>query len=779
MFGRRRKTKRGFFATIRAWIRFGKRLAIFLLILALAGLYYMHRLDRIIAAKFDQPRKWNLPSRVFSDAEYLYPGIDIDSRHLVAKLDRLLYRDTGTSIHGPGDYARTASALEIYLHDFEYPNEVFSGFPLRLELSGSIITSIINKESGEKLDVTRLEPEMVASVFDERMEDRTLVTLSEVPRNLLEAIIAVEDNRFFRHHGVDPVGIARAMFSNFKAGRVVQGGSTLTQQLVKNFFLTPQRSFWRKFNEALMSLQIERRHTKGEILQAYLNEIYLGQRGTSSISGVSEAAKFFFAKNVGQLTLAESALLAGMIRSPNEYNPMKHQGRAKERRNTVLGLMWENKLISEAAYTRAKLEPIVTPKQKVRVVTAPYFIDFVKQQLAEFYPQEVLESEGLRIFTTLDMFSQIVAEEAVVAELAQLEKSYASLLPKSHSGLLQGCVIEMQPSNGYIRAMVGGRDYAESQFNRCTQGRRQPGSTFKPFVYLTALDPIRSQKSITPSTILDDSSFTVQSGGEPWTPKNYDQKEHGRVTVRTALEQSYNIATARLAIDAGLERVVQTAADAGITSPLSPVPSLALGAFEVRPLEMAAAYAIFPNGGIRAEPIAVMNVVTKDGLVVERRSIKMKREFDPAAVYLTTNLMKGVIDRGTGAAARALGFTGIAAGKTGTTSSYRDAWFVGFTPQKLGLVWVGYDDNAEMKMSGARAALPIWARFMRNVALTPNAGDFARPRNVVTIKVDLKNGGRYKKSCKDEFDEAFIDGTEPEESCDEIHLQAYASPDYF
>ena len=763
----RKKKKTGLAAKARRLWRITKVVAVLAILGLIALAYHFHRIDQMIEAKFDRPRKWDLPSRIYSDAEYLYPGADISRRDIAAKLDRLGYRNTGQSISGPGDYALVKGHLDIHLHDFDYPEGRFKGFPVRLAIDDSTVRRITNLGNDQPLDLVRLEPEEIASIFDERMEDRSIIKLSEVPPHLIEAIILIEDERFFEHGGIDPIGILRAAFVNLKSMRIVQGGSTLTQQLVKNFFLYPRKSFIRKFNEMLIAYRIERHHSKGEILEAYLNEIYLGQRGASSVSGVAEASRLYFAKNVGQLTLGECALLAGMIKTPHDYNPITKPDKAKDRRDFVLRKMLDEGLITEREYEEAKAERIITPKLKVRITTAPYFIDLVKRQLVDFYPQEVLQTEGLRIFTTLDISMQLAAEKAVTDELVLLEKNYVSILPQDHPEPLQACLVTIQPSTGYVRTLVGGRNYAESQFDRCTQAKRQPGSTFKPFVYLTALDPRRSDRPFTASSMVEDSAFELESGGEKWSPKNYDKKEHGTVTLRRALEASYNIATAKLAMEAGLSNVVRTARDAGLTSPLNPVPSLALGAFEVTPLEMASAYTIFPNGGIRSQPIAIINVMTKEGEVLEKKAIRMKRAFDAAPVYLTTNILKGVIDRGTGQSARALGFQGLAAGKTGTTSNYRDAWFVGFDPKLLTLAWVGYDDNAEMNMSGARAALPLWTAFMKRIA-PHGGGDFPGPSDVVLVKVDPETGGLTDRSCPDWIYEAFIEGTEPERTCGEI-----------
>ena len=749
---------------------FKRRLTLFVIfcvtLMGIAGTFHVKNLKETVAKKFSGDKRWDIPSRVYSDAEYLYPGIDIAQRRLTAKLERLGYRNTGPEIHGPGDFALAADHLDIYLHDFQYPLEKFSGFPIRIEIAGTRILNLLDLESKEPLSVIRLEPEEIATLFDEKMEDRTLITLKEVPAHLLEAIILIEDERYFRHFGIDLYGIARAAVANFLAMHVVQGGSTLTQQLVKNYFLTAKRSFWRKLNEATMAILLERQFSKAEILEAYLNEIYLGQRGPSSVSGVAEAAKHYFAKEIGQLTLSESAMLAGLIRSPNAYSPIYKPEKARARRDLVLKKMMESELISEADYKNAVEENLLPPKPKIKPVRAPYFIDFVKWQLADLYNEALLETEGLKIFTTLDMTQQETAEEALQRGLADLETRWSQLLPKNHPDPLQGCLISMSPQNGYIRVMVGGRDYLQSQFNRCTQAMRQPGSTFKPFVYLTAFDPKRSPKLFTPASLIDDKSFTLNTPQGPWTPLNYDKKEHGAVTLRTALTQSYNLATAQLALQVGLPAIVLTARDAGMTSNLDPVPSLALGAFEVSPLEMTAAYGIFPNKGLKTKPLTIIGVMTQEGTVLERKKIEIERTLDPLPVALTTALLKGVLDEGTAVGARSLGFGAPAAGKTGTTSNYKDAWFIGFTPTQLTSVWVGYDDNTPTQMSGARAALPIWTEFMKKAESATHgsvAQDFSFPKEILLVRIDPDSGKLANDRCPHSRLEYFIAGTEPTE----------------
>lgn len=763
----RKKKKSGWWGRIRLAFRISKYLLPVLVVALLAGAWYYNHLSKWAEEQFNRSQKWSLPSKVYSDAEYLYPGLNLPSRKLVSKLNRLGYRNVGTEVKGAGEFAATADHLDIFLHDFSYPMENFVGFPVRLFIHGNAISRIINLQTQTDLTTVRLEPEVVASIFDTNMEDRTLVTLKEVPQSLLESIILIEDERFFRHHGVDPLGIMRAMLKNIMSFRFAQGGSTLTQQLVKNYFLHSQKSLTRKFKEALIAIELERHHTKGEILEAYLNEIYLGQRGTSSVSGVGEAARLYFGKDVGQLDIAESALLAGMIQAPNQYSPFKNKEAAKNRRDFVLNRLYEKGLITATQLSESKAQPIITPQRRLQVVMAPYFIDFVKQQLQELYSSTLLQSEGLRIFTTLDMTDQAAAEAAVQKGLTDLDKTAASILPKNHAEPLQGALVSIQPQTGYIRAMVGGRDFNNTQFNRVTQAKRQPGSIFKPFVYLTAFDPKRSKELMFPTSYIDDTHFTVESGGKNWSPENYDKKEHGRVTLRSALENSYNIATAKLAMTAGLEEVVQTARDAGLTSDLQAVPSLALGAFEVTPLEMASAYTIFANNGIRAQPVSIIQVMDKSNQVLQRKNMEVQRRFDAGPVYLTTHVLKGVLDRGTAAGARKLGFTGIAAGKTGTTSNYKDAWFVGFTPSLLTLTWVGYDDNATMNLSGGRAALPIWVSYMKSVGGDAQE-DFSTPPGVVLVKIDPENGWIANKRCPVTSFEPFIESHEPGKICD-IH----------
>jgi penicillin-binding protein 1B len=746
-------------------------LAVFLTLLlagAFVGALYLDRLDHEVVAKWEG-RKWNVPSRIYSDVEPLYPGLDLDRTGLDVKLTSLGYQRVAGSVR-PGQYHRGKGTLTLYLHDFDYPEGRFEGFPLEIDLAGNRIEAMRHAVTEREVSFARLEPEVVASVFDEKMEDRTPVNLSQVPRDLADAVLAVEDRRFFAHGGLDPVRIVGAALANLRPGDELQGGSTLTQQLVKNYYLTHERTLSRKLKEAAMAVLLEIRYSKRDIFEAYLNEIYLGQQASSSIAGVGEAAKYYFSKNVGQLTLGESALLAGLIANPGIHNPYANAERAKARRDLVLRAMLDQERITRREYEAAVAEPILVGGRRPELNAAPWFVDFVLQELAERYGDEALRSEGLRIFTTLDMRAQRHARTVLVEGLERLESDYRSL--RKTAGELEGAMVVLDPQTGYVRALVGGRDYARSQFNRATQARRQPGSTFKPFVYLTALrSETRDGGAYTTVTSISDDPFTLTSGGKNWTPENYDRQTHGVVTLRTALEKSYNIATARLALDVGLEKVVETARAVGIESPLAPLPSLALGAFEVTPLEMAAAYATLATGGIRAEPLSIVHVVDAEGGVLEKRDIRVRRVLPADPVYLVNSMLQGTFERGTATPARRLGYRRPAAGKTGTTSDYRDAWFVGYTPELLALTWVGYDSNRPLNLAGDRAALPIWTRFM--LAYDPPAPDFRAPEDIILVGVDPASGLLAAPDCPVVSYEPFIIGTEPTEVCP---LHGYAPP---
>jgi len=724
--------------------------------------------DREIVGRFEG-RRWRLPSKIYSDSFSLYPGISLTQSHLHERLRRLGYQPARTNKLRKGEFRRGKDHLDIYLHDFIYPEVMFTGYPLRIDTRKNTILRLHNLNSpGKEIFSADLEPELITGLFEQVWEERQLVTIQEVPPYLVDAVVATEDQRFYRHIGIDISAIARAAIANLRAGRVVQGASTLTQQLVKNFFLTPKRSFSRKIKEALMALLLEVRYTKDEIMEAYLNEIYFGQKGSLGVYGVGEAAEFYFGKSVKDLILCESALLAGLIRAPNLYSPHKSVDKIRKRRDYVLKRMWSLGMITEAEYNEAKATPVEVRLFYPEKNEAPYFVDSVVNELQKEYSLDILTSEGLLIFTALDVEMQKAAEESVKKGLDRLEARAPSRLKPSATApdnILQACFVTLEPQTGFIRAMVGGRDYKTSQFNRVTQARRQPGSLFKPIVYATALQGTKERPpQFTPASLLRDEPIEIRFDGKTWSPHNFNDQYAGEVTVRKALEESMNCATAWLGERVGYKPIIKTARELGLTTPMDPVPSLVLGAFEAIPLEMASAFSAFANHGVVCRPRAIKTVLDKDGNVLERKPMELKEGISPETAFLITSLLKGVIQRGT-ASSVADQIKVPAAGKTGTTNDYRDAWFAGYTPNLLALVWVGFDNPGSTGLTGSRAALPIWADFIKKVSGSIPSEDFLPPPGIVYRKIDQVSGCLATSACKDVLDEPFIAGTEPTSPC--------------
>ncbi|MDX2167018.1 MAG: PBP1A family penicillin-binding protein [Deltaproteobacteria bacterium] len=755
-------------------------LALFAVVAAAAGAALafpsLRRLDALVQEKFNG-RRWDFPSRIYSDALLIYPGLDLQAAGVPERLARLGYRGVGGDAPlRKGDMRRTPDGLDLFLHDFAYPGEPLVDRQMHLDLNGDVVTAMRDLGSGEELYALSLEPEVVGGLYDAAWEERREVKLADLPPLLPRAVIVTEDRRFYDHHGIDPVGILRAALTNVRSGGVVQGGSTLTQQLMKNFFLTEARTWDRKGREAMMALLAERRYDKNEILAAYLNEIYLGQNGVQGVFGVWEASQFYFARDPRQLTVGEIALLAGMIRAPNLYSPYKNAERARARRDVVLGLLRDDGAITDAEYETARAEPLRDTPPRGAGNAAPYFVDFLRGELQAAYPPELLTSRGLGIFTSLDLEIQRDAVEAVRDGLAALEKRYPRLAQRPDGQRLQAALVAVRPQTGGVVAMVGGRDYGSSQFNRAVQARRQPGSVFKPFVFLAAFEAAsRGGPPLTPLTPLLDQPFDWAYDGGTWRPDNYGNRYLGEVPARTALEQSLNSATARLAERTGLPAILETAQRAGISSPLPAYPAVVLGAAEVTPFEVAQAYATIANQGLRAEARAASKVVDRQGQMVERRPLAVERAASPEAAFLTTMLMKGVLEHGTARAARAQGFTRPAAGKTGTTNDNRDAWFAGFTPDLVAVVWVGFDDGTPIGLTGADAALPIWTAFMRTATAAMPAADFRPPGGVALVRIDPYSGGIATASCTETRIEAFARGTEPTTPCP-AHSSAAPAP---
>ncbi|MDG2303077.1 MAG: PBP1A family penicillin-binding protein [Candidatus Binatia bacterium] len=719
---------------------------------------YQHYAE-IVDEKF-AGRRWDFPSRIYSDEFLLHPGLDIEASGVPRRLERLRYREVAEAPHAGGEFRRSAAALEVALRPGARGRHATER--VRLVLAGGRVSEVVDLDTGEDRGAVSLEPEELTGIYQGEYQKRRAVRVVDVAPTLIRAILATEDTRYFEHHGVDVIGVGRALVANVRAGEVRQGGSTLTQQLMKNFFLTSDRTVARKLEEMAMALVAERRYSKMQILENYLNEIYLGQRGARGIFGVAEASDFYFGKDPRDLLTAEAALLAGLIRAPNAYSPFRSPERAKARRDVVLRLLLEAGDIDEETFEEAVASSlgVVAPRNESK--DAAFFVDYVKRELADRFSEVVLTTEGLHIYTTLDPLLQEYATEAVRSGLDGLEADHAGLRERATEDRLEAALVAIAPRTGAVRALVGGRDYVQSQFDRVTQAHRQPGSAFKPVVYLAGVAATDPERHITAATLVDDTPFTWSYEEQEWTPRNYGDRYLGEITVRTALEKSSNAAAARVAEVVGLGAIIDLAQRMGVESKLPAVPSIVLGSAEVTPLEMVSAYGVLASGGIRAEPFTIRRVESREGQEILGEVPVFTRVVSPAEAFVVTHMMEGVLDVGTARGARKLGFGRPAAGKTGTTNEYRDAWFIGFTPDLLAGTWVGFDGDALLNLSGGRAALPIWTSFMQSATAASPERPFQAPAGVTLVEVDRRTG----RPAVDDSDamlviEAFLAGEEP------------------
>ena len=744
------------------------RLCVSLVLVAILtlGLIYLD-----VTRRFEA-RQEQFPSRLYSDSLELSEGQDLPAYALLARLARLGYRKVETGPSRPGEFVLAGKELRIALREFDYAEGKFPGDRIRLQFRGNRIRRITSLTSGRHLESTRIEPELIATFYQEIQEERTWYPLDQFPEALRRAVLSVEDRNFYHHAGVDPRGLARALIVDVSHRRAMQGGSTITQQLAKNLYANRRRDLIRKALETAAAVMLEARYSKNRILEGYLNEVYMGQRGPVAVSGMGEAARFYFRKRPSELSLTESALLAGMISSPGLYNPYRNPKASLARRNRVLKSMVETGDLSETIYRSAKTLDLGVTRQRPVNYRAPYLVDFLEEEVRRAFPDSPPSGAGLKIFSTVDPDLQAQAEEALGSGLERLEHSYP-VLRKNPPGSLQGALVALRVSDGAILALVGGRDYRVSQFNRTYQAHRQPGSLFKPFVYLAGFDRAQfdASFSFTAATPLEDTPLELLSGGKLYSPQNYDREFHGTIPVRRALEESINVATIRAATQIGLDRVITVARRCGVESKLPQVPSLALGTAEVTPLEMATAYATLASGGVRNPVRAIRSVTDRHGRAIEAEEQSGTRVISPQAAYLITDLLKGVLTRGTASTSSSLGFSGIAAGKTGTTDDLRDAWFAGYSPGLLALVWVGYDDNRALGLTGAQAALPIWVDFMMGSGRVTEQ-DFPEPEGMVREKVDPESGQLATWKCPEKVEELFIEGTEPAQRC-ELHAKRH------
>ena len=703
--------------------------------------------------------------RIFSTAFPLAPAAPIEKTRLQERLTHLGYRPVSRKVQAPGEYRLLSSSVDLYLRDFLYPDGLIRGRPIRLLLEGDQIARVLSLPEEEDAGPVALEPQLIGGLLETSRQVRDWISLSAIPPQIVDAVLSIEDHRFYEHVGIDPRGILRAAFQNLKGGTVVQGGSTITQQLAKNLYYTQQRTYIRKLKEAFAALILEAKYSKQDILESYLNEIYLGQSGSVAVYGIGQAAQYYFGKSLSQLTVPEAALLAGMIKGPNTYAPVRDPKRAKQRRDLVLLRMKQEGRLSDKQYQSAVNAPIRVTTLQHGVTDAPYFLDYILSQAGDSSDSA---QTGLRLFTTLDLEMQRLAEEAVSAGLSRLESKHRFL--KKTADHLQGALVAIDPRTGAILAMVGGRDYRSSQFNHAVQAKRQAGSLFKPFVYLTALEQSLTAKegSITPASLLDDSPISFPDGASSWAPQNYDRQFHGQISVRTALEQSLNVPAVRLAQSVGIPDIIRTLRSVGIQGPLDEHLSLALGSSEVSLLEMTSAFGALAQGGRYISPYAIASLVEQVNEQAGRRIRQQHDEttqvFSTQSAYLVTSILQGVVQHGTAAAARRMGLTAQIAGKTGTTDDHRDAWFVGYTPDLVVGVWVGFDGGTTLQLTGAQAALPIWVDFFRKAMPAPSIA-FPVPSGIVTRMIDPHTAQLATTACPDSFEESFIEGTEPTVFC--------------
>jgi penicillin-binding protein 1B len=685
------------------WLRWSVALLLACLVLAALGLLWIAHLDRVVTREFEG-RHWSVPARVYAAPLELYVGAQVSANDLEEELHRLHYR-AGDPLTGAGIYRRRGNSFEVHTRRVRFSDELREPQLVSINANWSSITGLRQADAPE-LPVFRLDPPIIGSVFPIHGEDRLVLSPADVPPLLRAGIKQIEDRRFDEHNGVDARGVMRALWANLRARRVVQGGSTLTQQLVKNYFLSDEQTFGRKATEALMALRLEAHFSKEEILVAYLNEVYLGQDGSRAIHGFGLGSEYYFAKPLAELDVGEVATLIGLVKGPSYYDPRKHPDRARARRNLVLQELEQAHLIDSAAAQRAAASPLGLRPPGGSYV--PAYLDLVRRHLKRDYAEADLAAAGLAVYTSLDPRAQAAAERALTVNLKRLDA--ASKVRDAH---LEGAVIVAEPNSGDVVAVVGGRDVGTDGFNRALDARRPIGSLVKPAVYLTALETGRYNAA----TLIEDAPVELKlSDGSVWAPQNFEHQVYGRVPMARALAESMNLATVRLGLDLGLPKVGDTLQRLGLETPPTLNPSLLLGTVEMTPLEVVQVYTALANGGFRARLRAVHAVLDEHGRPLKSFRVQVEEAAPAVAVYQLDRMLTLVTTHGTGRAAAARLPRGtIVAGKTGTSSDLRDSWFAGFTGTYVAVAWVGYDDNRVTGLTGAAGALPVWADILASL----------------------------------------------------------------
>jgi penicillin-binding protein 1B len=719
--------------------------------------FYIAQLYTEISTLIEQ-RRAALSSAIYSAPAVVRRGDDITSIGLIDRLDHLSYTRTAIA-DAPGEYAQSPGAMTIYVRAFRVGTTEYAASVVKLRLGGERIDAMVDS-FGVPKSSAMLEPEVVGRLLPGTPAERVEVSLNDLKPYFVRGLIATEDRWFYYHPGIDPVRVVEAAYHDFRSRRLAQGASTITQQLGRTFLDRFDRSLGRKLRELAVAIVLEIRLSKDEILERYINDVPMGAYSGIPIEGMPQASRYLFNKDLRQVTPAEAATLIGMIQAPTLYDPRRHPDACRVRRDTVLALMRRAGAIDEAAYRAALASPIdVTKPPGLR--RAPYFTDYVTSFVQKI-PGLHGRLEGLKVYTTLDAEMQADAADAVTRNLEDLEKHRPRLRRVRASDQLQSAMVVLDAESGAIRAMEGGRDYSSSQFNRAGMAERQPGSAFKPIVYLTALDPERSPFSppMTLASVLPDHPMSF--GG--WTPVNYEHTYQGQVTVVEALFESLNVPTAWVGSQLGPARIVQTAHQLGIGENLPAVLPISIGADETTLLELTGAYQVFASGGLLDQPYAVESAVDSIGHLIYRHKDQEERVVNPAVAFLITGALKQVLRYGTGAAATHMGIDFPAAGKTGTTQDYRDGYFIGYTPELVCGVWVGFDEPQSLGMPGAQAALPAWVSFMSD-AVSPDSPDFAEPSGIEYATIDPQSGGRATPSCPRAIALPFLIGTAPTASC--------------
>jgi penicillin-binding protein 1B len=770
------RVQKGFFTSVIGLSILGTAFAIFL---AAGGVftYYYFKYSRMIDARLSGPILQNT-TQIFSAPEHISAGQAWGPEDLAAYLTRVGYRPVQDA-NAIGQFTVQANTVDIRPSKYSY----FAGNnALAVQFRGRSIRSIKPLAGGGDLDSAEIEPELITNLFDSAREKRRPVRYEDLPVMLVDAILSSEDKRFFEHGGFDFIRIVGAAWADVRhSSQHYQGASTITMQVARTFFLSTDRNWRRKLSEAMISIELEQRFNKQQIFELYANEVYLGNRGSFGIRGFSQASVAYFGKDLRQLTLQECAYLAGIIRAPNYYSSAdRHPERGVQARDRVLTQMLENKYISAEDVQDAKLAPLKIIRTSISGSEAPYFVDMVKDHLLDKYSENELLSENFRVYTTLDPALQRAAAAAVDVGMKNVDLLLAKKYEKWRRELAkkgsnepipqaQVALVALDPRTGEIKAVIGGRDYGQSQLNHAL-ARRQPGSVFKPFVYAAAFDNAVDgvQPVITPATTIDDEPTTFEFDGKEYTPNNYGERFMGRVTVRDALTNSLNVATVKVAELIGYGRVVQVARKMGLGTNIQPTPAVALGAYEMTPIDVAAGYTTFATMGTRSEPQFLRIVVNADGTPLEKFTPQTHLALDPRVAFLVDSLLKDVLNKGTGAGVRARGFTLPAAGKTGTS---RDGWFAGFTSNLLCVIWIGFDDNRELGMTGGAVAAPIWADFMTratSLAQYRDVKDFTMPEGVQSVLIDPDTLQLATANCPMTREEVYVAGSAPTVYC-EVH----------